>query len=236
MPTPRPTRRQLLIGTTALAALWPRFVWAGGKKVLIIGGSVIATAVGQRIEHGLDGEGLTVHRRGKSSSGLARPDFFDWQGEAKKLIAAKKPDATVVMMGGNDTQSLRTDSGWIKWGTDGWRPEYAARVGRLVDVLTPDGQSVCWVGLPMPRSTGYRRKLKTINDLVEETVRGREGVSFVSTWNILTNGGQYAATMKIGGKQQEVRGKDGIHLTVAGAKLLEDRIHDKVLAGLRVGA
>ena len=75
----------------------------------------------------------------------------------------------------NDTQALRTDSGWIKWGTDGWKPEYGARVGRLLDVLTGDGGSVCWVGLPMPRSPGYRKKLQTINEVVEENTQGLIG-------------------------------------------------------------
>lgn len=236
MPSLRPTRRQLLIGTAALAASWPRLVQAGGKKVLIIGGSSIATALGQRIEHGLSSEGFSVHRRGKSSSGLARPDFFDWQAEAKQLVASKKPDGTVVVIGGNDTQGLRTDSGWIKWGTDGWKPEYGARVGRLLDVLTGDGRSVCWVGLPMPRSPGYRKKLKAINDVVEEATQGRDGVSFVSTWDTLSNGGQYTATVNVGGKNQTVRGEDGIHLTLAGAKLLEERIRKQVIAGLGFGA
>lgn len=232
MSTPRPTRRQLLIGTTALLAVWPRIVRASGKKVLIIGGSSIATALGQRMEHGLASEGLSVHRRGKSSSGLARPDFFDWHAEAKQLVQTHKPDGTVVVIGGNDTQGLRTDSGWIKWGTDEWKPEYGARVGRLLDVLTADGGAACWVGLPMPRSNGYRKKLETINGIVEDAASGRSGVSFVSTWDTLSNGGQYTATMNVGGKNQTVRGEDGIHLTLAGAKLLEARIRKQIIAGL----
>lgn len=240
MPGPCPTRRQLLIGTAALAALatsLPRAARAGGKRVLLIGDSMIATALGQRIEHGLERHGFSVHRRGKSSSGLARPDFFDWHAEATKLVDKHQPDGVVLMMGGNDTQGLRTDTGWIKWGAAGWNDAYAERVERLLDIVTPAGQPVCWVGLPIVRSPGYRKKVSAVNALVEKAVAARDGATFVSTWQTLTVGGDYTATMKVGGKDEAVRGSDGIHLTVAGARVLELAIREQVVAslGVRVG-
>jgi hypothetical protein len=226
-----PHRRQLLLGALALA-VWPRRVRAGGKKVLLVGDSMIATALGQHLEKGLAEEGFSVQRRGKSSSGLARPDFFDWQAEATRLVEKHAPDAVVVMMGGNDAQSLKTGAGWIKWGTEEWRTEYARRIEGLLDTLAVDGRPVCWIGLPIVRSPGYRRKIQLINELVAQAVDGRAGCRFLSTWDVLAQAGDYAHTMTVGGREETVRGDDGVHLTVAGARLMERKVRPDLVAAL----
>lgn len=226
------SRRQLLLGTAAAALVLPRLARAASGKVLLIGGSSIATALGQRIEEGLTSEGLTVHRRGKSSSGLARPDFFDWMPEAKKLQKRHQPTATVVMFGGNDTQSLKTESGWIRWGEDGWRGEYISRVQELSNIVSPNGEPVCWIGLPIPRSSGYRRKLEKINGMIRDAMEDHPGGHYVSTWTLLSNDGRYTQSMRVDGKEQNVRGEDGIHLTLAGARLFERKVRPSVLASI----
>ena len=59
---------------------------------------------------------------------MARPDFFNWTKEAKALVKDRKPDATVLMFGGNDVQGLYMGKGeWIRWGEEGWNDEYARR-------------------------------------------------------------------------------------------------------------
>lgn len=223
------TRRRWLLAGLAAAALGPRVARAGSEKVLVVGDSMIATALGQRIEFGLEGQGFGVARRGKSSSGLARPDFFDWMKEARRLVSKHSPAACVVMLGGNDSQSLHMGDGWIKWGEPGWRGEYASRVSDLVDLLSPNGQPVCWLGLPIARSPAYRRKLELINEIIKENVDGHGSGNFVSTWSTLTRGGEYTATMTVGGKEQAVRGDDGIHLTVAGANVLERKVRSQIV-------
>jgi hypothetical protein len=225
------TRRHLLIGTVAAMAL-PRVARAASAKVLMIGDSMIATALGQRLEYGLSREGLTVHRRGKSSSGLARPDFFDWLDEARKLHERHRPDSTVLMMGGNDTQSLKLEDGWINWGEDGWRGEYVSRVHDLLGIVSPNKEPVCWIGLPIVRSPGYRKKVERINGMLRDAVEAHRGGRFVSSWNALTRDGKYTQTMKLAGKQQDVRGEDGVHLTLAGAHLLERKVRPAVLESI----
>ena len=76
-------------------------------KVLLLGDSLIATGFGVRLESLLDKTpGVVAYRKGKSASGLARPDFFDWMREAQHQIAAREPDVVIILMGGNDGQDL----------------------------------------------------------------------------------------------------------------------------------
>ena len=95
--TPHLTRRHLLRATAALVAglALPRASRADEpvpalpaepgtrKKILILGDSMIAGGVGLFLENGLRKvHGHEVRRKGKSSTGLARPDFFSWPKEA----------------------------------------------------------------------------------------------------------------------------------------------------------
>jgi hypothetical protein len=56
----------------------------GGCKVLILGDSKIATDLGAALQAELARRPeLVVARRGKSATGLSRPDFFDWWGRGR---------------------------------------------------------------------------------------------------------------------------------------------------------
>ena len=79
----------------------------------------------------------------KVSSGLSRPDFFDWPTYFAQRIPAVNPDIVVVTFGGNDAQGLRNlDKTWAVQHSPGgtgddadWRAEYGKRVGAAMDYL-----------------------------------------------------------------------------------------------------
>ena len=38
----------------------------------------------------------------RNATGLTNPEFFNWEINARQEIAARKPDAVVMVIGGND--------------------------------------------------------------------------------------------------------------------------------------
>ena len=69
------------------------------------------------------------------STGLVRPDFFNWPAQLQSQVKAFDPGAVAVMFGANDNQPLQTASGEIhQFGSDGWKKEYRKRVE---DVIAP---------------------------------------------------------------------------------------------------
>ncbi|MEO1058910.1 MAG: hypothetical protein AAFY28_18540, partial [Actinomycetota bacterium] len=82
-------------------------------SVLIIGDSDAGT-FGPYLQTLLDG---TQHAETtldyKVSSGLARPDFFDWPAEAESKLAEVNPDIVVATWGGTDSQALTDLSGEV---------------------------------------------------------------------------------------------------------------------------
>ena len=74
--------------------------------VYIVGDSDAGT-FGPYLQTLLDGTGVVETQLDyKVSSGLARPDFFDWPAELDRKLPEVNPDIVVATFGGNDAQGL----------------------------------------------------------------------------------------------------------------------------------
>jgi len=205
----------------------------------VIGGSAFVGAVGRFIEDGLVEAGLPAERHAKSSTGLARPDFYDWPGEAGKLYEAVAPRATVCMFGGNDGQGLhmgrKASPKWIRWHEEGWSEEYGRRVMEFADAVAPASEHVFWVGMPVMRASKLRSRMERMNEIFRAKMDDRPGGHFIDTWSLLADAkGNYAELLNVDGKKLRVRAGDGIHYTRTGAKVLAAHIVPQVRAVLGV--
>ena len=69
----------------------------------------------------------------RSPRGICRYDFFNWQQQIETVVKTAKPQAAVIMMGTNDTQSVSQDGEWISYGDMAWKQAYEKRVGDIID-------------------------------------------------------------------------------------------------------
>ena len=219
-------RRGFLLGLGGALALTvlPRSAAAGGAKVLVLGGSTIHGALGKYIEDALTESGLAAERHAKSSSGLARPDFYDWEAAAKKYIARTSPQAVVLMFGGNDGQALfmgeDASPKWIKWDEEGWTAEYRRRVDALADRLGQSGAQLYWMGMPEMKSTKLNARMERMNGIYEAAMQARPNGHYVSTRGLMPGASGYTEFAKVGGKQVRVRAEDGVHYSIHGARIV----------------
>lgn len=248
LPSTLCSRRIWLHGLAAAAgaALLPRparAAEAAGEpaplRVLIVGDSMIAGAVGLFLENNLRKvHGYEVRRKGKSSTGLARPDFFSWPKEAQKQVDEFAPDAAIVMFGGNDVQGLRMpDKGWITWSEPEWPEEYARRVNAFADIVAPGGKPLFWIGMPVMRPEKFHVRVQRVNTIYRAEMAIRPGAEFIDIWRLLADeDGAYTDRLDAdgvpGGKKVRVRAGDGIHLSVAGAQRVEAHVRAIVHATL----
>jgi len=207
-------------------------------KVLILGDSLAATGFGALLERKLDAHPHVVcYREGKSASGLARPDFFDWLEMGKKHAEFRQPDLVVVIMGGNDGQDITRrkngDGKRANWKSDGWAEEYRARVDAFLAGIAAPGRKVLWLGLPFMGLRSLEEKLTLIRDVQKTAVEALgDGHSYVDTVPfVTTEDGQMLTLAKVGprGKNQTIRADDKIHFTMAGSEYFADRVYPEVL-------
>jgi uncharacterized protein len=164
----------------------------------------------------------------KVSSGLARPDFFDWPAHLRRQLPAIQPDVVVVTFGGNDAQGLaRADGSFLNGDPvvdrEEWLPEYSRRAGEVMDLLAADGRTVIWVGIPNDDNPEVTARLQVQDEAVRDALASRPDVVFVDTWARFSslNGGwaQYVVDPR-DNQGKPVRAADGFHLNENGAEIL----------------
>ncbi len=211
------------------------------RKVLILGDSLAATGFGALLERKLDAHPqVECFRKAKSATGLARPDFYDWETEARKQVETRSPDLVVVILGGNDGQDLTTRSGKgkrVPWKSDAWNDAYRTRISEFLKQIGAEERKVLWLGLPRSSLTSFEQKLKLIREVQSDAVAAIGATAtYVDTTPFITDArGELLTTATVGKhKNQELRADDGIHFTMAGSEFLADKVYPEVLRVLEI--
>ena len=197
-------------------------VWAGGDS--------LGEYIGNRLLHPLSSPELSqVELDYHISTGLARPDFFDWQKELWDVMNRERPpEALVFMVGGNDNQGMRREDGTVaELGTEEWRQEYARRVAFVMDVASFGGGHLYWVGLPPMRDAGRHEVARTINAVLAEEAAVRPWVTFVDIeQRFIGPDGNYSSSIAdpATGEQKVARADDGVHITLTGSTWIAEDI------------
>ncbi len=196
---------------------------AGTLRVLIAGDSM-SQGVGQMLAPlAEDGAVYDTESIGKPSTGLTRPDFFDWPARLVQATASYDPQIVVLMYGGNDGQPIQhADGTYSQVSEPGWSEEYGARVGGVMDQLGQEGRRVVWVGTPNSSSANFNKRLTVINQVLSTQAATRPWVTYVDAWKLFAPNGTFTSSLTdTDGRVKKMRNtKDGYHLTIDGYKYL----------------
>ena len=210
-------------------------------KVFIVGDSDAGT-FGPYLQTLLDGTGIvTTELDYKVSSGLARPDFFDWPAEIDAQLPAVDPDIVVATFGGNDAQGLADRSGEFIIGDPvaneaEWVAEYQERAGAVMDQLLADGRTVIWVGIPNDDNPEVTARMAIQDKAAKAAAAERPDVIFIDTWKRFSGRDGGWAEFVIDprdGQGKDVRADDGFHLNQNGAEILAIDIAQAIRDTLR---
>jgi hypothetical protein len=207
------------------------------KRVLVVG-DFMARALAKGLgEAYAEDPSVLVIEATSGSSGLVRDDYYDWRTELPPIVEEQKPDAIVVMIGGNDRQAIRTDSGSAEHGTDAWNEAYGKRIAEFRDVLTATGKPVLWTGLVPVRSNSMSRDYSAFNGLYREKLQD-QGVGFVDPWNGFADeqGGYVVSGPDVQGQVTRLRVDDGLNFTGAGQRKLAFFVESDLARILKDGA
>ncbi len=211
-------------------------------RVLIVGDSDAGT-FGPYLQTLLDGtEIVDTQLDYKVSSGLARPDFYDWPAALSAQIPELDPEIVVATFGGNDSQGLSTPGelnfivGDPLQNEEEWTEEYTRRVGEVMDIILEGDRKLIWVGIPNDDSPEVTAKLRLQDQAAKAAAAERPEVTFIDTWTRFSGrDGNWAAFVvdPRDGQGKDVRADDGFHLNVAGAEILAIDIAQAVRDELR---
>ena len=216
---------------------------ADPAKVYIVGDSDAGT-FGPYLQTLLDGTLVTeTELNYKVSSGLARPDFFNWPDELEQKLPEVDPDIVVVTFGGNDSQGLSLPQSELEFAVGDplaneaeWSEEYERRAGEVMDLLLENDRHVIWVGIPNDDNPEVTAKLAIQDQAAKAAAAARPDVVFVDTWTRFSgrDGGWAEFVVDPRDKEgKDVRADDGFHLNQNGAEILAIDIAIEVQKELR---
>jgi len=200
----------------------PRILALAGDSMMAVGLSDIL------LRETAGDANVRVIKAFRSGTGLARPDVFDWTQEYPAMVGSEHPDAVIVAIGANDGQGFVKDGKVLAFGSDAWVKVYESRVATFLRLLTEDGATVVWVGLPPMKSAQYNQKVAEINRIAYSVVSHYPNAIW---WNpaslIGDKTGDYREFVTaVDGHTTRLRAPDGIHFSDEGAMLLSPPLMD----------
>jgi hypothetical protein len=200
-PTPVPPPK-----VWAASKAHPVRVWVGGDSM----GGELGWALEPVLRTSIAFKAITYY---KESTGFCRYDYFDWGKQIKTVVKTAKPQAAVVMIGTNDTQSVWKDGAWISYGRIEWKRAYEDRVGTIIDTMLRGGvRRVYWVGMPIMGESWRNSRMRFINRIFQKQVEKRPGAEYIDVWDLYSNAdGSFDPSLRLA---------DGVHFTVEGQELL----------------
>jgi hypothetical protein len=203
-------------------------------RVLVVGDS-LGIDLGNVLVNDLTDTGvIQATLDGQVSTGLTRPDYFNWPAELSADLSRDAPQVVIIMMGANDAQDFPGPPD-VPFGTATWDDTYRQRVSDFMAEATGQGARVIWVGMPPMQNPGLSSAMQRINGLVQDAARAHSAVDFVGSWTVLgTPQGQFAPYLVVGGQEVNVREPDGTHIAPGGAQVLSSAVEDAMRAQLHI--
>lgn len=188
----------------------PLRVWTGGDSLGEYVGSELLYRVADR-------DLSTVELDFAISTGLARPDFYDWPAHLSEVMQREdRPNVVVFMAGGNDDQDLRVGGERVVVGTPEWRTAYRQRVATMMDIAAHPEVQMLWINLP-PMRDGRREGISLeINAALAAEAELRPWVHVVDIVSMFTGpSGGYDQFIDApdGSATRKARASDGVHIT-----------------------
>jgi hypothetical protein len=210
-----PGRSPQATGQARGAATAPSFV------VAVIGDSEASRLADGLSEAFADDARVAIVDKTKDDSGLVRADFYDWRKEAKALLEGSEHfDLVVMQVGVNDNQKMREDpEHQFEPLSQPFDEAYGKRVDDIAAAFRDRHVPLVWVGLPIMRSDTLSQAALALNDIARQHATAA-GARYVDLWEAFSdvNSEYKASGPDINGAIVRLRGPDGVHFNLAGAR------------------
>jgi uncharacterized protein len=199
----------------------PLRVWVAGDSLAEVPGQAL-----QRVGGTVDVVGV----ESRLSTGLGRPDLYNWFVRIAEVPAQLHPNVAVLSFGADDAHSYMSGVPAGKTvgplGSPSWDAEYERRANGVTAELNAKGIYVVWLGLPNTDHHGFRESFPVVNRILGHVVAKHKTMStFVNTWTLLSDKhGHYASYLRVHGKLELMRLSDGTHYTAAAGDLIAAQV------------
>jgi hypothetical protein len=194
-----------------------------------VAGDSLAEIPGQALQR-LGGAIDVVGVESRLSTGLGRPDLYNWFTRIEQAPGELHPNVAVLSFGADDAHDYLSGVPAGKTvgplGSSSWDAEYERRANGVTAELNAKGIYVVWLGLPNTDHHGFRESFPVVNRIIEHVVaKHRAQSTFVDTWSLLSDKhGHYASYLRVHGRLTLMRLSDGTHYTAAAGDVIAAQV------------
>lgn len=189
-------------------------------RVLLTGDSLMAS-MGPQLKRALAGyENLTLVPLGKGSTGLSRPDFYNWPKVLEHNLKLHRPHLVFMWIGTNDLQDIYGYSNLGEFCSKPWGRAYLKKIQEIIFLTHRYRARLVFIGPPCMRKEPFNTRLKYISQLYHNVCKFYK-IDYINTRNILSDRhGNYQQYATINNERTAIRTSDHIHITSEGNKLV----------------
>ncbi|MEA2167795.1 MAG: uncharacterized protein QOF76_1095 [Solirubrobacteraceae bacterium] len=185
------------------------------RPVVLATGDSLMQSVGVQL-HDLLGDRAEVYDDVFVGTGIIRPFLVDWHVLPAYQVAVYHPEAIAVLLGANDRYPI----GDVECCSQQWIDLYAQQVRGVMRIYAQHGRAkVVYITIPNG-SDGPRNDIFAAdNAAMRQAARGLRGVRILDFAQFFTPGGLFPDVISYHGHLVDARVDDGLHFTIAGAKI-----------------
>lgn len=179
---------------------------------------------------------VELGRFAKNSTGLTRPERFNWADEVKRIGDSFKPNLFMMTLGLNDRQSVVMGGRVTLETSPDYPARYKERVTAVLRSAVASKAALLWVGLPAMRDAAPDKDAREKNKMFAEALAefADPSLQYVPPWRLNEAGEDKFASFgpDSTGKMTQIRASDGEHFTPAGELLVAAYLLPKMVASL----
>jgi hypothetical protein len=207
-------------------------------RVLFIGDSMIEGPIYVMFTRNVyKSKSIELSIKSRHSSGLTRPDYYNWPLELETVFANNKFDCVIVLLGTNDAQDMIIGGRTVPFNSKEWLSVYNSRTTSFISYLVGNVPEVYWIGLPKMKKPVFDSSMKIINEIHTNVCKRFERVRYLETSGLFVDKkGNYTDYMTTGKRIEYFRATDGIHLLYPAGKIIADILLDNLKNDFRIEA
>jgi uncharacterized protein len=183
-------------------------------------------------------EKMTLIRKAKNGTGLARLDQFNWVEEMKTLAKDANVDLFIGSFGINDRQAIvEPDKTRVEFGSPQYDARYKAVLSEAVQGALSQGSSVLVAGLPVMMDQAANADAAAKNELFAAVIKdiGSDHASYAPPWSSSSGEDRYHPYLPNANNALiQVRAQDGVHFTPAGYDMVLNVLFPAIREALKL--
>ncbi len=190
-------------------------------RILLTGDSLMESMGPQMVKAMKGYKNITLRPIGKRSTGLARPDYYNWPKVLEENLISFRPQIVVMWVGTNDPQNIYGHKGLGQPLSVAWQKAYTKKLQEINNLCKKYRAKLIFIGPPAVDEEPLDSQLRKIENLMHHFSKVHKR-GYVSSRMVLGDRyGRYLHQKRMpNGRMATIRWNDRVHITGDGNLLM----------------